>query len=78
MASCLRGKINIVKYLLESGADPSIPEGAGYTPPHGAAFQGRPDVMKTLIEFGIDVNVPHGDGFVPLHRTCWGDEEVRL
>lgn len=75
MASCLRGKINIVKYLLEAGADTSIGEGTGYTPPHGAAFQGRPDVMEALIEAGVDVNVPHKDGFVPLHRTCWGNEE---
>ena len=79
MSSCLRGKINIVKYLLQAGADPSIGEAMGYLPPHGAAFQGRSNVMEALIEAGIDVNVPHHeDGFYPIHRACWGDTEVRL
>jgi len=75
MAATLRGKINIVKYLLSEGADLTIPERQGYTPAHGAAFQGRPDVMKVLIDAGADVNVKHEDGFFPLHRTCWGKEE---
>ena len=76
MAAVLRGKINIVKHLLEAGADTSIGEKMGYTPPHGAAFQGRPDVMKVLIDAGLDVNEYHDDGFVPLHRVCWGGEDV--
>ena len=79
MAATLRGKLNIVKYLLESGADASIGERDGFTPPHGAAFQGRPDVMGALIAAGLDVNSYHEkDGFLPLHRTCWGREKVRL
>ena len=76
MASVLRGKINIVKHLLALGADTSIGEQQGYTPPHGAAFQGRPDVMKALIDAGLDVNEYHSDGYVPLHRVCWGSEQV--
>jgi hypothetical protein len=38
-----------------TGADPTIPEKDGYTPPHGAAFQGRTEVMKVLLEFGVVV-----------------------
>jgi ankyrin repeat protein len=75
MASVLRGKNNIVKYLLKAGADPMVGEKNGYNPPHGAAFQGRPDVMQTLIDFGLDVNSFHADGFVPFHRACWGSEK---
>jgi len=76
MAASLRGKIDIVKYLIEQGADASIGEMMGYKPPHGAAFQGRPDVMQAFIDSGIDVNEFHEDGFPPLHRTCWGKTEV--
>jgi len=73
MAAVLRGKRDIVRYLLDIEADVTIGERQGYTPPHGAAFQGRPDVMKMLIDHGLDVNVPHpGDGYRPLIRTCWG------
>ncbi len=76
MAAVLRGKYNIVKYLLEAGADTTIGERMGYTPPHGAAFQGRPDVMRLLIDAGLDVHEYHNDGFAPLHRVCWGREQV--
>jgi ankyrin repeat protein len=77
MAATLRGKLNILRHLLSQGADPSIPEKDGYTPPHGAGFQGRADIMKILKEeANIDViNVEHPDGFAPIHRACWGPEK---
>eukprot|EP00558_Chaetoceros_sp_UNC1202_P002732 CAMPEP_0197247354 /NCGR_PEP_ID=MMETSP1429-20130617/29117_1 /TAXON_ID=49237 /ORGANISM="Chaetoceros sp., Strain UNC1202" /LENGTH=184 /DNA_ID=CAMNT_0042708245 /DNA_START=44 /DNA_END=598 /DNA_ORIENTATION=- len=75
MAASLRGKINIATYLLGQGADTTIGEMQGYTPPHGAAFQGRPDVMKLLADSGVNVNMFHDDGFLPLHRVCWGSSE---
>jgi len=68
MSACLRGKINIVKYMFELGADTSISESMGYTPPHGAGFQGRAEVMQFLADSGLDVNEFHDDGFAPLHR----------
>ena len=46
MAAVLRGKIAIVKYLHQQGADIEQGETNGYKPAHGAAFQGRVDVMK--------------------------------
>jgi len=76
MGAVLRGKINIVRHLLDIQADVTIGENSGYTAAHGAAFQGRPEVMQMLIDHGIDVNVPHsGDGHVPLIRTCWGGKK---
>jgi len=76
MGAVLRGKVGIVRYLLDNEADVTIGEKQGYTPPHGAAFQGRADVMQMLIDHGIDVNVPHEvDGYTPLIRTCWGKKE---
>jgi len=48
----------------------------GYTPPHGAGFQGRVEVMKVLKAFegSIDVMDVHEDGYTPFHRACWGRE----
>ena len=76
MASTLRGNIDMVMTMLENGADATVAEKDGYTPPHGAGFQGRPEVMRVLKEVGgIDVvNSPHADGFFPIHRACWGRE----
>ena len=80
MAAALRGKLKILKHLFAAGADVNIPEGGGFTPPHGAGFQGRPDVMQFLKEeVGMDVinpgDAPHPDGFAPFHRACWGKEQ---
>ena len=76
MAAVLRGNIQSVEYLLNNGADVTIGEKDGYTPAHGAGFQGRAAIMKLLHEKGVDVkSITHDDGYAPLHRACWGREE---
>ena len=75
MRSVLTGKIESVRFLLQAGADPTIPEKDGYLPPHGAGFQGRPEIMKILHESGINVHMYHEDGYLPFHRACWGNRE---
>lgn len=77
MAAILRGQKDVVEYFLSRTdlVDVSIPEKDGYTPAHGAAFQGRPEIMSLLITAGINVNDDfHADGYAPLHRACWGAE----
>lgn len=76
MTSTLLGKTKSVEYLLlTAGADASIAEKDGYTPPHGAGFQGRVDAMRVLYkQFGLEIMAPHdGDGYTPFHRACWGN-----
>lgn len=75
MASVLAGATDAVAFLLESGADVTIGEQDGYTPMHGAGFQGRADVAKLLIDHGIDPSNMHKDGFTPIHRAGWGKED---
>ena len=75
MSATLGGHAKIVKYLLDKGADTTIPEKDGYTPMHGAGFQGRADVAQVLADFKLDPNDRHTDGFDPIHRACWGSEE---
>eukprot|EP00548_Thalassiothrix_antarctica_P020034 CAMPEP_0194184114 /NCGR_PEP_ID=MMETSP0154-20130528/35855_1 /TAXON_ID=1049557 /ORGANISM="Thalassiothrix antarctica, Strain L6-D1" /LENGTH=225 /DNA_ID=CAMNT_0038901519 /DNA_START=8 /DNA_END=685 /DNA_ORIENTATION=+ len=74
MSVTLRGKPKILRYLLQNGADVTLAERQGFTPPHGAGFQGRLETMKILVEeANLDViNIRHEDGFKPLHRACWG------
>ena len=72
MMASLFGEAEIVALLLEKGADPTIGEKQGYTPLHGAAFQGRFGAASVLLKAN---NVPfdfHEDGFHPIHRACWG------
>ena len=73
MEATLGGNAGVAEVLLKRGADPHIPEYEGYTPVHGAAFQGRTEVMELLMAAGVDPlgNKMHADGFDPAHRCCF-------
>lgn len=80
--SVLRDNAELVKLLLELGADPTIPEESGYTAMHVAGFQARVNSLKVLArhrdpETGerIDPMAKHPDGFYPIHRACKGEHE---
>ena len=82
MAAVLSGATQSVAFLLEHlDADPTIPERDGYTPMHGAGFQGRADIAQLLIDRHLQhhdcpVDAPHtGDYVTPLWRTTWGSEK---
>ena len=77
MAAVLSGKAQVVQILLNKGADVTIGEKDGYTPAHGAGFQGRAEIMSMLKDHhGIDVIRDfHSDGYAPFHRACWGNEQ---
>eukprot|EP01006_Ploeotia_vitrea_P006657 TRINITY_DN14290_c0_g1_i1.p1 TRINITY_DN14290_c0_g1~~TRINITY_DN14290_c0_g1_i1.p1 ORF type:complete len:211 (+),score=23.78 TRINITY_DN14290_c0_g1_i1:25-633(+) len=76
MAAVLEGSEDMVDYLLQNNkVDASIGEENGYTPMHGAGFQGRANIARKLIEFGLDANPLHEDGYRPIHRACWGGTE---
>jgi len=78
MGAVLRGHAEIVEYLLlknhNNNVNVDIPEKDGYTPAHGAGFQGHALIMKLLHDHGVDINQRHADGYLPLHRACWGRE----
>eukprot|EP01060_Flectonema_neradi_P013062 TRINITY_DN19848_c0_g1_i1.p1 TRINITY_DN19848_c0_g1~~TRINITY_DN19848_c0_g1_i1.p1 ORF type:complete len:195 (+),score=44.27 TRINITY_DN19848_c0_g1_i1:58-642(+) len=75
MHGVLGGCKACVKLALEKDADTTIGEQDGYTPMHGAAFQGRPHIAKMLIDHGLDPQDVHKDGYQPIHRACWGKEQ---
>lgn len=76
MRATLHGWTNLVRFLLENGADSTIGEKDGYTPAHGAGFQGRAKIMELLKDQGVDIYSPaKKDGFTPFHRACWGREQ---
>lgn len=77
MYAVLTGKSNeVVDLLLDYGADVTIGESMGYTPIHGAAFQGRAELAKILVQKGkMNVSDRHaGDDYTPLHRASWGPQ----
>ena len=60
----------IIKTLVELGADISTEDGFGDTPLHKAAasIEG-PEVIKTLVELGADINAKGKIGDTPLHKA---------
>ena len=77
MMAVLMGREEAVAALLEEEqVDATVAEKDGYTPLHGAGFQGRAAIARRLLKDprGLDPTVRHKDGFQPLHRACWGGE----
>jgi ankyrin repeat protein len=56
MASIRNNSLEILKILLESGANPNISDSGGWFPLHFAVQKGCIDIVKTLIDFGADIN----------------------
>lgn len=62
------GQLEIVRLLLEKGADVTIVGNYGWTPLHFAASRGHTDVVQVLLsEKGVDVKIVNEHGQTPLH-----------
>lgn len=63
------GHKDVVRALLENGADVNARNGMGDTPLHRAAFTGRAEVVTLLIEHEADVTIINGEGRKPSQVT---------
>lgn len=57
-----RGDTDIVKLLLEHGADPNARQESGFVPLHEAAANGKEVIARLLIEHGASVDAATDDG----------------
>jgi len=78
--ACAYGSLDIVKLLVEAGADPNGRTAYGDTPLIKADEHGNYDICEYLIEVGADINVPNDFGVSPFIGLCGGGklELVRL
>jgi len=54
-----RGHLDVVKLLLEHGADPNVQDDEGETPlHHAAAWRDNVDIVRLLLEHGADPGTP--------------------
>ena len=60
---------NLVRELVQAGADPTITCEGGETPLHLAADQDNAESVRILVEQGADVNARDDEGNTPLHKT---------
>jgi len=61
-----QGHIEVVEFLIKSGAETNTLDNFGYTPLHRAALRGHIEVTKILIDAGADLNKMSAKGFTPL------------
>ena len=59
--------MEVVKLLLEKGANVNVQDIHGRTPLYWAAQNGYTEIVKLLLEKGADVNARDNDGNTPLH-----------
>ena len=66
------GHIEIVQFLIDSGADIDTPSKNNMTvsPLNSAAAGGHLEIARVLLEHGANPNFPQADGFVPLHAAA--------
>ena len=66
MQESKRGNIDIVRMLIEKGADVNVQNKNGTTPLMFASFDGHTEVARMLIENGADVNIKSDNGKTAL------------
>jgi ankyrin repeat protein len=69
------GQVDVVKFLLEKGADVNLNRG-GATALHMAAiYGGKTEVISLLLEAGADINARTGNGDTPLNLAVMGKQK---
>ncbi|KAH8780344.1 ankyrin repeat-containing domain protein, partial [Hyaloscypha finlandica] len=63
------GHVNVIKLLLEKGANVDTADEGGQTPLHQASMIRHIDVIKLLLDKGANVNAVNGARQTPLHRA---------
>lgn len=66
MRATANGHAEVVKLLLDEGADPNVQDNENWTAWQGAVEKGKLDVVKQFLDKGADVNRKSDDGSTPL------------
>ena len=67
-----KGSMDMMRFLLHSGAKIDLGNHNGLTPLHVAAFLGNVRLVRALIEEGAEINTRARDGITPLHSAAAG------
>jgi F-type H+-transporting ATPase subunit beta len=60
------GQTELIRWLLENGADPAVQSNHQQTALHTAVIRNRPDIVKLLLDYGSDAASPDSQGRTPL------------
>jgi ankyrin repeat protein len=77
IAACNKSRYDVVKFLLDRGADVNSANRNGWTPLMGAASAGNKNLVGLLIDRGADVKAKHAYGWTALKLAgSKGHQEV--
>lgn len=66
----VRGKVGLVDYLLDAGANPNVRDAGGITPAHYAAQKQDHVMLAKLHALGADLEAVTNEGRTPLHLAA--------
>lgn len=73
------GRVSLIAFLLDQGADVNETGYHGITPLAAACHSGKFEAAKLLLERGADPNIADNDGETPLHHIImWCPEQFEL
>ena len=75
MIAVSQRKIEIVKYLLQSGVSPNFSDSNGFTPLMLAAFLNETEIIKLLVKSGADVNARSKNSFSALIYAIYANAQ---
>lgn len=62
--------MELVRLLLQAGADVRVSDVDGWTPAHWASYHNAEAVLALLMRYDADVNARNDRGETPLHWAC--------
>jgi CASK-interacting protein len=75
--AAVAGNIEILKLLIDNGANVNLKDNKGLRPLHYAAWQGRSEPVFILLRRGANVNEQSINGDTPLHLACqYGHNDI--
>ena len=72
--ACNIDSVDIVRYLVENGANINVQDVDGDIPISWALARGHKDIAKLLIEKGADLNISNNNGYTLLHWAAFSSD----